>query len=512
MNNIEFDITIIGAGIASLSLLEELVKDKNLKIALIEAGNKLEARRKNDHISQWHHLLGECSNSGFGGTSKTWGGRCVDYNEVDFINRNCIAADWPTNKNELLPFYESSCRFLKIGKPIFKTTESVETNNDFSEKNIERWSLPLRLNKEKKKILSNSNITYFNNHYVNHISKNDNKSITIHFDNKHSDAFLNTKKCIIASGGIESTRILLKSIDNINLGRYYQGHISGKIANIIFHKPDEVNYGFNIDEDGVYTRNRYQPSEQIIENEELLNSAIWLDNLSLYDYRHGNSILSFIYLLFNVPFVSKLLAPPSIKSAIMGNKKDKYIFNHIKNCIKNLPEILTFTFPFFVRRYLKKRKIPGFFLFSPTGKYALHFHAEQQPTKKNKITLNKNDSLNINYSFTDFDIASVIKTHHLLNQYLQDNNIGHLEFYGDDVFLHKKILDECKDGIHQIGTARMGESKESAVVDKNLQVFGLDNVYVLSTAAFPTSSQANPTFLLVVFAKRLAKHLFHSVL
>jgi len=54
--------------------------------------------------------------------------------------------------------------------------------------------------------------------------------------------------------------------------------------------------------------------------------------------------------------------------------------------------------------------------------------------------LNQDDSLTINYPFTDLDLSSVIKTHHLLDEYLRDNNIGRLEFYGDDISLKKKII------------------------------------------------------------------------
>ncbi len=510
MNDKIFDIAIVGSGLAALALLEELVKDNTLKIALIEAGSAIETKHKNDSVTQWHHPLNECSNNGFGGTSLTWGGRCVDFNNIDFIKRESINVSWPISKDELIPFYGSSCHFLKIGKPIFTTKESESTNNNFSDKHLERWSLPLRLQPAKKRILSNPNVTYFDDHTVSHIVNNaDNATSTIYFDENLQPLF--AKECIVAAGGIETTRILLKSVNNKHLGKYYQGHISGKIADVVFNNPESVKYGFTIDSEGIYTRNRYQPTDRTILKENILNSAIWLDNLPLHDEQHENAILSFIYLLFNLPIISKFLAPPSIKRVIIGDSNNINILSHIKNCILNFPEIISFSFPFFIRRYLRYRKIPGLFLYSPLGKYALHFHAEQQPVEENKLSLNQDDSLTINYSFTDLDLSSVIKTHHLLDEYLRDNNIGRLEFYGDDISLKKKIMDECKDGIHQIGTARMATTIQDGVVDKDLQVFNLDNVYVLSSATFPTSSQANPTFLLIVFAKRLASHLLKRV-
>jgi choline dehydrogenase-like flavoprotein len=46
---------------------------------------------------------------------------------------------------------------------------------------------------------------------------------------------------------------------------------------------------------------------------------------------------------------------------------------------------------------------------------------------------------------------------------------------------------------HLIGTTRMAEDPKHGVVDLDCRVFGTGNLYVASSAAFPTSSHANPT-------------------
>jgi choline dehydrogenase-like flavoprotein len=53
----------------------------------------------------------------------------------------------------------------------------------------------------------------------------------------------------------------------------------------------------------------------------------------------------------------------------------------------------------------------------------------------------------------------------------------------------------------------MADTPENGVVDANLKLWGTNNIYVCSSSVFPTSGQANPTFLLGVFAVRLAAHL-----
>ena len=40
--------------------------------------------------TQNHHLPYECTNKGLGGSTATWGGRCVMYDEIDFMPRKIL--------------------------------------------------------------------------------------------------------------------------------------------------------------------------------------------------------------------------------------------------------------------------------------------------------------------------------------------------------------------------------------------------------------------------------------
>jgi choline dehydrogenase-like flavoprotein len=66
---------------------------------------------------------------------------------------------------------------------------------------------------------------------------------------------------------------------------------------------------------------------------------------------------------------------------------------------------------------------------------------------------------------------------------------------------------QASDGYHQTGTTRMGVAPSSSVVDQNCRVHGTTNLYIASTSVFPSSGQANPTFLAVAMALRLAEHI-----
>lgn len=62
------------------------------------------------------------------------------------------------------------------------------------------------------------------------------------------------------------------------------------------------------------------------------------------------------------------------------------------------------------------------------------------------------------------------------------------------------------DAYHPVGTCRLGVD-EDAVVTPELRVRGIDNVFVLSTAVFPTAGSANPTFSMLCLGSALAKQL-----
>ena len=62
-------------------------------------------------------------------------------------------------------------------------------------------------------------------------------------------------------------------------------------------------------------------------------------------------------------------------------------------------------------------------------------------------------------------------------------------------------------GDHHMGATRMSKDPADGIVDPNLRVHSVDNLYIASVSVFPTSGYANPTLTLVALAFRLAEHL-----
>lgn len=73
----------------------------------------------------------------------------------------------------------------------------------------------------------------------------------------------------------------------------------------------------------------------------------------------------------------------------------------------------------------------------------------------------------------------------------------------------KELANEWTINGHHLGTTRMSASTapEGGVVDENLKVHGIDNLYVAGASVFPTCGTSNPTMTIVALSIRLAEHL-----
>ena len=60
---------------------------------------------------------------------------------------------------------------------------------------------------------------------------------------------------------------------------------------------------------------------------------------------------------------------------------------------------------------------------------------------------------------------------------------------------------------HQNGTIRFGTDPSSSALDVNCKMHDLDNLYVVDSSFFVSSSAVNPTLTIIANALRVADHL-----
>lgn len=536
-----FDVCIIGSGPAGIITALEFTRlNPGKNAVLIEYGH-IDQKRTNeldDTIQNVnpvnHHDPYECTNKGLGGTSATWGGRCVMYDKVDFIDRPILqgGCTWSTDLlEEVTNYLPQAANYFECGSSVFNLNDIPQFKNQRIAENfvngvvtdsvLERWSMPTRFGKKyAKEIASRNNLTVLEGFEARDFFFSDSSDMAsgllIRNINTKETREIKAKTFVLAAGAQETTRILLRNpqlFESLGspptaLGKYYQGHLSGKVASVKFKgNPNKTDFSFLRDEAGVYLRRRFQFSDEFLVKQNLLNTAIWLDNPLYYEPRHRSGPMSFIYLAMIMPFLGKRLAPPAIAHSVTSGKAHG-VLQHIGNIMRGFPDSLSTPAFIFFKRYCLQRKLPGVFLFSPNNHYALHFHAEQVPDISNRMELGSDgETLVIHYSITDADIASVIRLHEVLDSWLKECGCGEIDYWYDKEELPKVIRSMSRSGLHQSGTTRMADSPDRGVVDRDLKLWGTENIFVCSSSVFPTSSQANPTFLLGAFAIRLAERL-----
>ena len=72
-----------------------------------------------------------------------------------------------------------------------------------------------------------------------------------------------------------------------------------------------------------------------------------------------------------------------------------------------------------------------------------------------------------------------------------NNGIGKLEYWYAPEQLEEKVWAEAADGFHQVGTTRMGDDPAQNVVDRDLKVHGVENLYIASSSVFTRKSEGS---------------------
>ncbi len=526
-----WDLCIVGTGPVGMALALEFERLGDEVLVLESGGREVdpaaaEASRAQIVDSNRHAAMEIAVCRALGGTSWTWSGRCVAYDDIDCMERDFVAdARWPIGHNEIRPWYARASEYLLCGNDPFFVPYKRKLSGGLTLDSVERWARESKvilehrdhlLGSERIKLSLKSTVTGLN------LSANEEFVESLDVSTPEGARKVRARRIVLAMGGVETTRLLLRTqqrwpghfggVDG-PLGRYYMGHIAGKIANIMLNDPDSINeLDFRLDKNGAYLRRRLMLTADAQLQHKVLNTAFWPDNPSFYDPSHGSGVLSSVFLVLAFRPTGRRLLPEAIRLAHTGPRPYR-LAAHLRNAILGVPSDTKCIYRILRDRFIKKPEKPGFLVPNRGGKYALSYQAEQVPNRDSRIRLgSETDSFGvpravIDLRYTDQDVQSVIDSHELLDKALQANGIGRLQFQYGPEQLRERVYSHASDGYHQAGTTRMGVDAAQSVVDPNLKVHGVENLFVASSSVFPTSGQANSTLVAVALAVRLANHL-----
>jgi choline dehydrogenase-like flavoprotein len=542
---LEAEVAVVGAGPAGIVVALELAR-AGRDVLLLESGGDApdaETQRLGDTVGgdPVHVEMELAARRQVGGSTNLWGGRCVPYDPIDFEPRPLVGgAAWPIGYEEVAPFLQRAADWCLCGRAVFDANELPELagrtivpgweDGEVRASDLERWSLPTNFGRVYRKALRETpGLRLETGVTVTEVvpapggSPSGGRSVDYLRAVRQGggEVTVRARSYVLAAGGLGATRLLFASRsqdpDGIgnhsdHLGRWYMAHTEVRVGRVCFDTPPEQTiYAHERDADGVYVRRRFTFSAEAQRRLGIPNVALWLVNPEIGDASHGSGILSFVYLMLIAPF-GRFFVAEGIRQAHVKTTRPTTVRAHLRNVLRDLPAAAAFAVRFGYQRFLRRgRKVPGFFVRSAANAYPLLYHAEHLPHRESRVVpTEERDELGMprlrtHLLFDDEDVDAVRRVHAELDRALREQGLGRVEMLYDDV--EAAVGEQLFGGYHQAGTTRMSAAPEDGVVDPDLAVHGFDDLYVAGGAPFPTSSQANTTFMIVAFAARLADHL-----
>lgn len=525
-------ICIIGAGPVGIVTALELARQGHA-VTLLESGAYM-ASEEACRLSQaeivdsgMHADMTVAVERSFGGTSNLWGAGCVPLDPIDFERRPGLTdASWPVEYRDFANHFADACRYAACGPPIFEDEPSGVSVADraFRCSNLIRFADPSSFRtaheaeiRRSPRIFLHLDATVTGMEFAA-----DGRVASLLVRRRSGEvAKLKARVFVIACGGVETARLLLavqrEAPERFGgpegpLGRYYMGHLSGEIAQVtLANEALDAGFDFFRGPDRRYARRRIVASKTLQRRENLTNISFWPFMPPFRDAAHRSAVLSLAYLALSIPPIGRRLVSEHLRER--NSTPPAPVAPHLANLVTDLPELLRFMPRFLHGRWLAETRLPGLHVRNAGRRYAVHYHAEHLPHAASRITLtDQQDELampraRIEMRVYEADVAPIVRTHELLGEWFARTGLGRMEWLYQEQDLSARVFAQAPDGVHQIGTARMGATPRVGVVDGNCRVFHSPNLFVAGSATFPTSGQANPTFSAITLAVRLARHI-----
>jgi glycosyltransferase involved in cell wall biosynthesis/choline dehydrogenase-like flavoprotein len=529
LENRKFDVCVVGSGLVGSCLALDLAH-RGHSVLVIESGiakaDPLFQKLSDASIAlpQYHHPMSVAVSRALGGTSALWGGRCVLFDEIDFLRRDYIPnSGWPISHRDVAKYERRAAELLGCDDGGFRTYDlNGYAGSEIDFNKLERWVNETRIIIQQPELKRSDRIVVLLNGTVIGIDWQRGapaiKGIKIAREGR-SINFRGARDYILAMGGIETARLLLNMQKEHPLlfggeagplGRYYMGHLSGSIANLRLNIPTEIALFDNLKGVKSFARRRLSLSPETQLQNRLPNIAFWPDNPALFDSLHGSGFLSLAYLLLHIPKLSSRFMSEAIRE--LQTRHHSSYLPHLQNLVKDFEGMVAGVFQSIQQRYVYHRRLPRVLVTDKNGCYPLHFHAEQSPNGDNRISLTEDvdqfgmNRVSVDFRFGSSEFEKIRSAHKVFDGAIRHLGFGEL-LYVDELTDGIIPSTVTPDGLHQIGSTRMSDNPSTGVVDGNCRVFGFENLYVAGSSVFPTGSQASPTLPAVALSMRLSEHL-----
>jgi choline dehydrogenase-like flavoprotein len=521
---LQTDLCIVGSGPAGVALAQEFI-GASCRVLMIESGGlddspeaaALNAVENVGAPRQRDQTLVRTRR--FGGTSNVWSGRCAPLDEIDFEQRAWIPfSGWPLRHADLAPYFHRAADYLGLGRVDYDERLNARlqaqglraANAQASDPALDRESLqtfcwqfsvddadssvPLRCGPSfaeraaaNVRVLLNATVTQINTSWNG--AELDSLEISTQGGKK---ATVRARVVVLCTGGLEIPRLLLASqrtastgVGNAHgvVGRFMMDHPRCSLGHFELATSSSVQRGLSVHRlrDGERTRTFLRGlalSPALQRKEQLLNCAAWTHEDRAED------------------------DPWSALKRIARRPRAQW-----RRDVRAL-----LSQPRLTARQIHRRLLTNQPVIHKLARLELRCDVEQTPNPDSRITLSdKKDELGVPLARVDWKIGELeMRT---LSRFAQLSIQAFERMKLPVPILNERVQSghfsagDFMDVAHPSGAARMTRDPRTGVVDPDCQVHGVDRLYAVGSAIFPTNGHVNPTMTIVALAIRLADRL-----
>lgn len=509
LEELETDVIVVGSGAVGLLVAIDLAR-KGKNVVLLEAGSNSvssDSQRffeaaiaegmplEGLHLGRFRAL---------GGTTHFWGGQLVPLSPIVFGDRPWLGEkeSWPITRDEIDPYYDRVFDFLGM-RDVLRTDEDVSKAlkceikglPDTVEHFYTRWTPEsnfYRLFAAELKRLPNLRV--YTNAPVTGIVADESSSQVdgvMAVDSGGRPHKFVSKNVVLANGTIEIARLLLMPLtsgahpiwhDSPWLGKGFMDHVDCVVGDV--HPIDKKKF-HNLFDNAVLNRFKYQPK-------------LKLSNKGQMDLQLLGVACHFIFR----SSVSEHLANAKIffKALLKGR-----LSGSLSEAPSRIFTMFSVGLPMIIR-YVRYRRI-----YNPADQgIQLRLTAEQSLRPESCLTLRGEvDSLgmplvSINWHVDPVVMKTLSKFSIIVKNYFESSGIAKVDLDARVIAEEHSFLSSVDDANHHMGMARMSKIASDGVVDRDLRVHGMSNLYVAGAAVFPSTGFENPTFTAMALGLRLS--------
>jgi choline dehydrogenase-like flavoprotein len=511
-SRLECDVCVVGAGAAGITVARELA-GTDLSVFLVESGGFYFDRASQDlykarSVGLPYPDLQRSRLRFFGGTTNTWEGNCSPLDPIDFERRPEIEhSGWPFDRQHLDPYYLRAIPHCQLGRESFEA--------DYWTKLLDRQPFPLDPARAVTKFKQTSP-THFGLAHREELKNAENITVLLHanlvdietspdgnlVDEVHIGVLegprfsIGLRYLALAMGGIENARILLASrsvhangIGNQNdlVGRFFMEHTMAEGGAVFFgDPPPDLSLYLNQPPSEEHYGSYLSVADKALREEGLTNIRAPIRPTTRYHLSDG------------IDSTHQVL-----QDLERGDLPDDLDL-HVSNIVNDFDMVLEGV----------SRKIWSKSLFDSSDDhygYVFDTMVELTPNPDSRVTLlEERDALGtprvqLDWRVCNRDRENLWRCYEILGEEIGSAGLGRVRVFRERE--DRIWSDQMGRPYHHMGTTRAHRNPKNGVVNENMQVHGVPNLFLAGSSVFPTGGHVPPTFTIVALAVRLADHM-----